>query len=913
MLLGAVACTDDGGAGATTTATTTTYSGEDPDVKGHYVFVDTNGNDENDGSTPDKAVKTLSRANTLASEYISAYTGAGENVVISLGVGDYRITESFTPVSGNDYVNVYYLSRGGRARILGGVSVADISQKCTDTELLSKISDETARENIYEIDLSVYSEYLPMYYSTSKGSSQDYSGVGLYLGDTNLHPARWPNEGEVMPDNAEWANGLHGYAIAPYVAFIKNGELITPTEMNTYGDAIKRATPMAVYFLDSVIEHIRTWDWSRGNIYTKDFMANNWSDFNHKVQFIDGETVALDGNTYQGYIRTDYGRVYGGEMGEKGTAEGFRRAYFYNVLEEIDVAGEYYYDHDNDKMYIYLESEADLSRLNVSLCHGYIVSLSGTGSAPVRNVTLKNIDFAYSQGGGAKLNYSENVAFIGCNISNVSQIGVNMTYSKRITFRDCVVSDTGCGSFSIKNCEQYSKNYIGNAEILIENCRMNNVNDRDYTYSGAFVVNYVSGLIVRNCTMSGGRHNAAELRFVSNCIFEYNDIYDFMTDTDDLGLFYSYMVFDGHFGLVCRNNYLHDSGNTWQTWSTNVFYHDGYSIGYMAENNVIANIGVGNEKAQISLFTVPNAATFNNNFAYNIGGRSMITNEDVYLLSTSQWWRWINGMVLEGERDFDMEIALGAVGFFEGVWDDEPMATDPEINYTYNKLRELTSEEYKKWVFSNGAVRFTSESMTTKADYAAISMDTISDFTLEVFSGDFAGTHTFDTPTELFDFLSDNFNWSGATALPKTVQLKYKDRVAISAYYNIYTKNAQGEYEFTKTALKDTGLTQDTLTFDYYLTEKQSFIKAQTTNYTCTNIIILGECKNNVVINCERIYEYQFSRATALEYDNNEILYIDGFEAFDENGMYTLEFEDFAYDILSDYEFLDLSLVGAKL
>ena len=78
------------------------------------------------------------------------------------------------------------------------------------------------------------------------------------------------------------------------------------------------------------------------------------------------------------------------------TGADWRRWYALNLLEELDLPGEYVIDKENEKMYVYLP--ADTRTLHVSVMNDPLIAIENC-----QNVTLSKLTFEYGRSIGIYL------------------------------------------------------------------------------------------------------------------------------------------------------------------------------------------------------------------------------------------------------------------------------------------------------------------------------------------------------------------------------------------------------------------------------------------------------------------------------------------------------------------------------
>lgn len=101
------------------------------------------------------------------------------------------------------------------------------------------------------------------------------------------------------------------------------------------------------------------------------------------------------------------------------TGADWRRWYALNLLEELDLPGEYVIDKENEKMYVYLP--ADTRTLHVSVMNDPLIAIENC-----QNVTLSKLTFEYGRSIGIYLENTHHVRITGCTIRNVGGVGISI-------------------------------------------------------------------------------------------------------------------------------------------------------------------------------------------------------------------------------------------------------------------------------------------------------------------------------------------------------------------------------------------------------------------------------------------------------------------------------------------------------
>ena len=866
MLFSLFACNDDADSdvSSSSSSTTSSTSGTTPapapeptpgtstvklsdiltDDEYNYVYVSSvNGKDSNDGLTKEGAVATIEKAQEIANGFI----GSNENdIVIAMESGDYYTPTTLSVISGTDTQGIYYVTYGGgQARIIGGKKLDIENIRKADAEkdkwALDHISNDTVKNNLYAVDLKDYSAALTTLLNkcavTEKNPTVSYDVIQFYKGNSTLEAARWPNKGEETADaKQEGMTGLTGWCVTTYLNYIYEGNKggkdepsnwKTPTQMNALGGYV--TTPMNVWLLDGTYNVIKDWDFENEDVMMFDFLGNDWDDLIHRVDnFVDctkrfnndfGYKFS-ESKVYKGYLTTDRGRVYNGDLGAEADANGNtprRRFYLFNALEAIDMPGEYYYDYEDEMLYVYLENESDIYDLYMAVNDSPVVEINNC-----KNVHFINVDIMYGQSTLIKIsgkdinNMCDNISFIGCTIAHCAGYGVFTSQVKNLTIKDCEIFELGCGAVWLTNSYGINQIYINNygedteinreimdANILIENSDIHDIALRHYSYAWAISSHNISGLTVRSCNIYNGNHGAIFEKSSSNLIYEYNNIYNFITDTDDTGLFYDHQNIPTQTGIVVRYNIIHDIGNKWSPWGYVIFYNDAYSSGYAMHSNLIYNISVGgNSRTQI--FGKMRASVAYNNLVFNTGSGVMVTSNQI----SDGWFRWWRDLYDSGSVNSEKNYQLfDNLSFGSSDWLNYYKDKPYDEAYSFNMLMKLRSSDFFYKMYGSGLAYLSNGKPETNGGIIAITDENIGMFRVQLTTArtnQADGTNmykgkqlkagasfTFETVDEMFTFLYDCCGYkSGNNCVGANVYYGASEKV-VRYYANLYKYEEQ--------------------------------------------------------------------------------------------------------------------------
>lgn len=528
-----------------------------------FLYVATNGDDHNPG-TIDKPLASITGARDKIRE-IKKTDGLPEGgIVVYFREGTYSIKEGvhFTGEdSGTESARITY--RNYPDEVVDFVGAASLSwddfTPVTDQAVLNRIVDKDAREHIYSVNLKK-------------------------LGFTDLQPPVWPGpysyDGGLMkhltkkygitkPENDTSELIINGKTMT--IARYPNDGFMTITEvieegwdpgslMTTEEQIMPDDTePIEVVVAD---KRIQNWTNAKGAIMAGTF-CYTWASQATEVGSI---------NVKENAIKAKYPIWYKAVNGQN--------FYVFNLIEEIDMPGEYYIDVDKGILYIYEPAEP-------------VEEVAYT----VLNDTMFIFDADYITFKNLNMKYTKKAAFIytneteGCELigSEISYAGYyNYLMGKNNTIYDCYVHDNGYG-IELAGGDRATLTRSNN---LLENSVFER-NDRvSSTYSPSVAVTRC-GNTVRHCDISGAAHTlilySGNFQELSYC-----DISEACTHADDMGAIYAGRDITQR-GNKILYNYIHDIGGgsgVGANGNHGIFLDDWWSAADIA-GNVFANIPDG--------------------------------------------------------------------------------------------------------------------------------------------------------------------------------------------------------------------------------------------------------------------------------------------------------------------------------
>ncbi len=531
------------------------------------IYVDANAKDNGDGSEA-APFKTIPEAQAKIREIKAGEGLPVGGITVFVKDGEYKITESLTFTeedSGKEECPITYVSESEfGAKITGALLLSAEDFEPINEEEKSRLMDKSAAENIVKVDLTkygltsedwgeyiisgshhtgqFYEEYMDAYDGVEpyqNGSMIDVpvdAEAELFIGDTVLQCARWPNE---------------DYIYAQSIVSLGEDPIYGPYVINPKGPILTVE--------DSVMERISNWS-TKEDIWTFGYISTTWADSRNTIVDFDFENNSIE---------FKYSETYLSEGGLKTT-----RWYFFNIFDELDMAGEFYIDRNNGILYICKTDDFYSARIKMSTITDNLILLDNAS-----DITFKGFYISETRGTGI-YGTAENLTIDNCKICNIRVGGIQL-FGDKLTVQNCEVCNLG--SFGI---------YLegGDMETLTPS---ENVIYNNYIHDWARVVatsrygvqvEGVGSLVAHN-EICNAPHQAV-LWHGPYHIMEYNEVYNVLTETADCGAFYSGKNL-WSYGCEVRYNYIHDIGSE-GAMAHGIYWDDGLS-GQKAYGNLIVN------------------------------------------------------------------------------------------------------------------------------------------------------------------------------------------------------------------------------------------------------------------------------------------------------------------------------------
>ena len=444
------------------------------------VHVAPDGRDDGDGS-PTRPFRTLVRARDAVR--VLKAGGVKGAVCVRVHSGEYPVTETLTLAAEDsgtaDAPVVYRAEQMGRAVLYGGARVSGFTP-VADPAILARLPAES-RGKVWRADLRAQgiADYGELRVRGGIGQPPAPPTLEVFVDGRPMTLARWPNEG-----------------------FVKIRELVEP------GSA-KEGKPSVFGYLDD--RHAR---WTRANDpWLLGYWHFLWADATIKVGEIDTETRTITTAEPYNYggrgMNNHQGIIY----------------YAFNLLEEIDCAGEWYLDRQAGILYIYPPTDLATATVEIGMHPGPILTFDN-----VSHLRMEGLVLDLSRYTGIQAVNSSDCLIAGCTLKRLAATGIIISGGTRFGVFGCDLHALGRRGIQLTG---------GNRETLepaghyVENCRIHHFGRVDRTYTQAVTMsgvgNRLSHCLLHDCPTSvmgiGGNDH----------LIQYNDVHSAVQESDDQG------------------------------------------------------------------------------------------------------------------------------------------------------------------------------------------------------------------------------------------------------------------------------------------------------------------------------------------------------------------------------------------
>jgi hypothetical protein len=488
------------------------------------LYVSPQGNDAHDGSKPELALATLEKARDLVRDIKKEQP---ISVILLPGLWTLKNTLAFGPEdSGTTHAPINYRSAQPRTARLMGAERFKLSdfKPISDANILERL-DPLARKNVVALPVSKLSHIGPF-----PGVFDDSGNIfELFMAGQRLPLSRWPNGSEVTTMGN----------------VIKNGGL-KKDKLNESGGGIFE-------YNDARIDR-----WVHNPyIWLKGQWRVGWQDPAIKVEKLDPITRTI---TFAEGIQNGIAWKYNSPDPKTGVRPGNHKEPWFaiNLLEEIDVPGEWALDFETQTVYLWPPVDEPNTEILISQLGTPLIEAHNTKFLNFSGFTLEA-----SLGHGIVLENVSDCSVTDMNINNLSKGGI-LAHGTNITLQSNDIHHLGEGAIYISGGDR--KNLIPSQNKVINN-HLHHYGILRNQYSAGIHVgieadpgNKASRDAVGIHIAHNSIHHAPRDAFLysgNDNVYEYNEVYYCGYNTRDTGAFYSWLDWTMR-GNIIRYNYIHD-------------------------------------------------------------------------------------------------------------------------------------------------------------------------------------------------------------------------------------------------------------------------------------------------------------------------------------------------------------------
>ncbi len=569
--------------GTNVTDTVKVYVKPDSFENGQEIFVATNGDDINGDGTIENPYASIERARDEARVLNGLLPDKG--VVIYFREGIYTFTGSLElndQDSGTVSEPIKYAAYMEEDVTFAGGAVFDTTmmEKITVDDKMYDRIPSGAVNSVYTIDLTQFGI-----------DKRDLQVVGHSAGGLKQFPEAF----------GEWNFSL------PYFSVVFNGDPLTLSRYpNT--DYIQTTTIYddgenpREWQSDPAFEYIPGMEDDTFVFSSSSLSASKLASWSQSI-----------GGDYGAWMSGYWGQVYSDQTVPMGSVDGDKitsglvsqyepkakmNFYVYNLIEELDIAGEWYIDQTEDDslmLYLFAPTGTDMNDSSNTIS---IPTLDSTflDMYETDNIMFTGIDFSSTNSSVANIEGGTNNVIRKADIDNIggALVSINDSYNADETKKE-IAKFNGLQMCDMINTNGGVQLNAGGHEILergynfVENCTFYNFSIYNKSYNPAVNINGV-GNRVTNTTFREAPHNAIQFKGPES-IMEFNEFSELIQTAGDQGAIYTGRDTLNR-GSVIRNNYFHNIHHTTSVENAGIFLDDA-KAGVLVHDNIFENVGQG--------------------------------------------------------------------------------------------------------------------------------------------------------------------------------------------------------------------------------------------------------------------------------------------------------------------------------
>ena len=520
-------------------------------------YVSEHGNDAHSGRTAEQAFASLIRARDAVREVKRQEGFDGAEVIVA--AGNYRMNQGLSlceadsgvrsdvrsdvrrkarSASRSDEIRPIVWRGEGLPVFSGAVSLRGF-RPVSDPEVVSRLP-ECAREHVLECNLAEHGITDFGEFHDRGAGRVNPSHMELFYRGKRQQLARWPNEGftRVAGLVDEYTN-----------AYEEHGHEQKGSHTHFY---FKEDRPKDWKHLEDVLLH-GYWSWDWADRYIRPV---GW-DMERRIVEVVSQEDSYD-------IREN------------------RRFRYLNILEELDMAGEWYADRRTGMLYFWPPDDFEDGFTEVSMLETPFLSLQN-----VSHVTLSGLAFRSGRATAVEMKDCTDITMEGCEFAGLGSQGVMAKNMRRTTIDSCRFSGMGDGGIWMSGGDRKT---LESSQNRVVNCDIHHFGEWSRCYCLGISIHGVGIVASRNSI-----HDAPQeaLQYYGNDhVIEYNDFYRLCQDTDDAGATHTGRDWTQR-GTVLRYNYIHDISSYSGSVGVIGIYLDDWASAHVLYGNIFEGVHIG--------------------------------------------------------------------------------------------------------------------------------------------------------------------------------------------------------------------------------------------------------------------------------------------------------------------------------
>ena len=251
--------------------------------------------------------------------------------------------------------------------------------------------------------------------------------------------------------------------------------------------------------------------------------------------------------------------------------------YVYNLIEELDSEGEYYYDIENGVLYVYSVT-APSAKYDIFNMEKILISLEYCDSVKFKNMTIENNGTTL-----VALRYTDNSGFENCVLRNGTKNAAIVTSGSNSGFLNCDIYGMGSGGVSLAGG---NRDTLKKARNYVNKCSVHDCQRLDRSYTALVSMSGVGNYVV-NSDIYNSYHMAISI-YGNDLEIKNNKIYNVCRETTDMGAIYA----EGDWtlrGTVIEHNYFENIPANGAMGAFAIYLDNGLS-GITVKNNIFKDI-----------------------------------------------------------------------------------------------------------------------------------------------------------------------------------------------------------------------------------------------------------------------------------------------------------------------------------